>query len=74
MMCSCLVQLCRRYAAKVAALRGVFSEYGLIRARVLVEVRWALGLHTLTPEACLYGLRGLITNQEPGRLGGALPG
>ena len=30
---------CRRYAGKVAALRGVFSEYGLIRARVLVEVR-----------------------------------
>ena len=25
----------------MAALRGVFSEYGLIRARVLVEVWWA---------------------------------
>lgn len=29
----------RRYAGKVAALRSVFSEYGLIRSRVLVEVR-----------------------------------
>jgi len=30
---------CRRYAGKVAALRSVFSEFGLIRCRVLVEVR-----------------------------------
>ncbi len=29
-----------RYADKVASLRGIFSEYGLIRFRVLVEVRW----------------------------------
>ncbi|MGB5325109.1 MAG: adenylosuccinate lyase [Pseudomonadales bacterium] len=29
-----------RYAGKTAALREVFSEYGLIAARVLVEVRW----------------------------------
>lgn len=29
-----------RYAGKVQALRPVFSEYGLIRARVTVEVRW----------------------------------
>jgi len=29
----------RRYAGKVAALRSVFSEFGLIRCRVLVEVR-----------------------------------
>ncbi len=29
-----------RYAAKTAALRTVFSEYGLIKYRVLVEVRW----------------------------------
>ena len=30
----------RRYAGKVAGLREIFSEYGLIRRRVLVEVRW----------------------------------
>ena len=30
----------RRYASKVKALRAIFSEYGLIRFRVLVEVRW----------------------------------
>ncbi|MCG3169966.1 MAG: Adenylosuccinate lyase [Pseudomonadales bacterium] len=29
-----------RYGAKTAALRPVFSEYGLIRFRVLVELRW----------------------------------
>jgi len=29
-----------RYADKVAGLRDVLSEYGLIRYRVLVEVRW----------------------------------
>ena len=29
-----------RYAGKASALRDVFSEYGLIRHRVLVEVRW----------------------------------
>ena len=29
-----------RYASKVNSLRGICSEYGLIRYRVLVEVRW----------------------------------
>ena len=29
-----------RYQSKVADLRGIFGEYGLIRLRVLVEVRW----------------------------------
>lgn len=29
-----------RYAAKTQALRDIFSEYGLIRQRVMVEVRW----------------------------------
>ncbi len=29
-----------RYAGKTAELRPVFSEYGLIKARVTVEVRW----------------------------------
>ena len=29
-----------RYGSKTDALRSVFSEYGLIRYRVLVEVRW----------------------------------
>ncbi|MDM8545711.1 adenylosuccinate lyase [Candidatus Venteria ishoeyi] len=37
-----------RYAAKTAELRSIFSEYGLIRYRVLVEVRWlqALAAHS----------------------------
>lgn len=36
-----------RYGSKTAALRSIFSEYGLIRHRVLVEVRWlqALAAH-----------------------------
>jgi adenylosuccinate lyase len=29
-----------RYADKVNSLRDIFSEYGLIRYRVLVEIRW----------------------------------
>lgn len=29
-----------RYGSKAAALRPIFSEYGLIRNRVIVEVRW----------------------------------
>jgi adenylosuccinate lyase len=33
-----------RYAAKVDALRPIFSEFGLIRARVRVEVEWLIAL------------------------------
>ncbi|MDQ7015140.1 MAG: adenylosuccinate lyase [Gammaproteobacteria bacterium] len=33
-----------RYGSKTADLRDIFSEYGLIRYRVRVEVRWLLAL------------------------------
>ena len=33
-----------RYAAKTEPLRAIFSEYGLIRQRVFVEVRWLQAL------------------------------
>ena len=33
-----------RYADKTWDLREIFSEYGLIRYRVLVEVRWLQAL------------------------------
>lgn len=33
-----------RYGGKTADLRPIFSEFGLIRHRVLVEVRWLLAL------------------------------
>lgn len=36
-----------RYASKVDALRPVFSEFGLIKARVEVEVRWLQRLSQL---------------------------
>ena len=41
-----------RYGSKTAALRDVFSEYGLIKRRVLVEVRWlqCLASHDGVPE------------------------
>ncbi len=41
-----------RYGSKVDALRPIFSEYGLIRARVEVEVRWlqTLAAHEGIPE------------------------
>ena len=41
-----------RYGSKTAAFRDLFSEYGLIKHRVLVEVRWfqALASHDQIPE------------------------
>ncbi|MFB1001411.1 MAG: adenylosuccinate lyase, partial [Pseudomonadales bacterium] len=33
-----------RYASKTAPLTEIFSEYGLIASRVLVEVRWLQAL------------------------------
>ena len=33
-----------RYESKTASLRPLFSEYGLIRRRVFVEIRWLLAL------------------------------
>jgi adenylosuccinate lyase len=42
-----------RYANKVNSLRGIFSEYGLIRYRVLVEVRW---LQCMADEAAIEEL------------------
>ncbi|TGD75274.1 adenylosuccinate lyase [Mangrovimicrobium sediminis] len=41
-----------RYAGKTRALREVFSEFGLIKRRVLVEVRWleCLAAHPGIPE------------------------
>ncbi|HMY40923.1 MAG TPA: adenylosuccinate lyase, partial [Marinagarivorans sp.] len=29
-----------RYSSRTASLRGIFSEFGLIRARIEVEIRW----------------------------------
>jgi adenylosuccinate lyase len=41
-----------RYGSKTEALRPIFSEYGLIRHRVVVEVRWlqALAAHAAIQE------------------------
>ncbi len=41
---SALSPLDGRYAAKVAPLRNIFSEFGLIKYRIRVEVRWLLAL------------------------------
>ncbi|MFP5429842.1 MAG: adenylosuccinate lyase [Gammaproteobacteria bacterium] len=45
-----------RYAGKVDALRPIFSEFGLIRARVEVEVRWLqrLAAHAGIPEVPVF--------------------
>ncbi len=59
-----------RYAAKADALRPIFSEYGLIKARVHVEVEWLLALATepgiveLKPfsDAAIATLRALAKN------------
>jgi adenylosuccinate lyase len=47
-----------RYAGKVQELRNIFSEYGLIRYRVLVEVRW---LQCLSDEADIVELEPLTS-------------
>ncbi len=59
-----------RYGSKTAAFRDLFSEYGLIKHRVLVEVRWfqALAAHgeiTEVPpldDAATALLNGIIDN------------
>ncbi|QAX81791.1 adenylosuccinate lyase [Candidatus Pseudomonas adelgestsugas] len=45
-----------RYANKTQALRYIFSEYGLIRARILVEVRWLqrLAAHPAISEVLVF--------------------
>ena len=45
-----------RYAGRTSALRPIFSEYGLIRFRVMVEVRWLqrLAAHTGIPEVAPF--------------------
>jgi len=48
-----------RYAGKVDALRPIFSEYGLIHARVQVEIQWLLAL------AATPGLVELAPFSEP---------
>lgn len=59
-----------RYGSKTAAFRDLFSEYGLIKHRVLVEVRWfqALAANAEIPEVpqldddALNVLNGIIYN------------
>lgn len=61
-----------RYASKTSALRPIFSEYGLIRFRVMVEVRWLqrLAAHTEIAEVAPFSaaanalLNGLAENFE----------
>ncbi|WP_286790622.1 MULTISPECIES: adenylosuccinate lyase [unclassified Pseudomonas] len=45
-----------RYASKTQALRPIFSEYGLIRFRAMVEVRWLqrLASHDAIPEVAPF--------------------
>ncbi len=46
-----------RYASKTESLRPIFSEYGLIRHRVVVEIRWlqALAAHEKISEVPALG-------------------
>lgn len=62
-----------RYASKCSDLRPIFSEYGLIHHRVLVEVRWLqmLAEHPDITEVPAFGehannvLNGIIDNFQP---------
>jgi adenylosuccinate lyase len=51
-----------RYSEKVQALRPIFSEYGLIRFRVIVEIRWLqiLEKHAQLPELPRLSARGQV--------------
>ena len=53
---SALSPLDGRYAGKTSALRPIFSEFGLIRYRVQVEVRWLqrLAAHPGVPEVAPF--------------------
>jgi adenylosuccinate lyase len=59
-----------RYQTKTAELRPLFSEYGLIRHRVLVEIRWLMALadHRKIKEVAPFSaatqklLNGIITD------------
>ena len=48
-----------RYHGKVDALRGYFSEFGLIRFRVHIEIEWlkALAAQTDIPEVGPFSAR-----------------
>ena len=48
-----------RYAGRCADLRHIFSEQGLIQARVRVEIAW---LHALAADRRIPELRGLTPN------------
>ena len=43
-----------RYHGKVDALRAYFSEFGLIRFRVLIEIEWLKALSRISPESLLF--------------------
>ena len=45
-----------RYAGRTAGLREIFSEYGLIRYRVIVEIRWFQALAASTDIPQVTGL------------------
>lgn len=49
-----------RYGDKVSALRGIFSEYGLLKFRVQVEVRW---LQKLAAHAAIKEVPALLPTQ-----------
>jgi adenylosuccinate lyase len=55
-----------RYAAKTAALRDYFSEYALIRYRVLVEIRYlqALKQRTDLPQLAVLDMTDLLALDE----------
>jgi adenylosuccinate lyase len=51
-----------RYGAKTTDLRPIFSEFGLIRYRVLVEIRW---LQTLSRHPGIPEVPGLLGRGRP---------
>ena len=48
-----------RYSAKTGPLKRIFSEYGLIKYRLLIEVRWleAMSKNSQIPEVPEFSLK-----------------
>ena len=60
---SALSPLDGRYAAKVAALRPLLSEYGLMHRRVQVEVEWFIALSDAGFKAYVAKMLPLLQSQ-----------
>ena len=63
-----------RYAGRLGGLRGIFSEAGLIRERVVLEARWFLHLRNDARLPELAGVSPAVIDALQALISGAAPG